>query len=92
MAWSIKWDKRALSELKHLDKIIQKNLLKYLRKRVETDSTPKSFGKGLSHEKHGLWCYRVQTYRIICCIDEGEQEVKVLSVGHRKDVYKYFSL
>jgi mRNA interferase RelE/StbE len=92
VAWTIKWEKRALLKLQALDKPIQKNLLKYLRERIETANNPKQFGKGLSYEKYGLWRYRVQNYRIICRINEEEYTLLVVSVGHRKDIYKYFSV
>ena len=89
MIWTVEWDERARRELRKLDKSIQKNILKYLKERIAITDDPKRFGKGLSYEKYGLWRYRIQNYRIICVINESEHKVCVLSIGHRKEVYKY---
>jgi mRNA interferase RelE/StbE len=38
-----------------------------------------------------FWSLRVGDYRIIYEIDEKEQKVIILFIGHRKDVYDDFS-
>ena len=86
MTWQIEWDIRAQKELKTLDKYIQKKILIYLRER--TADNPRCFGKALSHDKVGLWRYRVEDYRIICRIEDNRLTVFVLAVAHRKEVYK----
>lgn len=86
MTWQIEWDIRAQKELKALDKHVQKKILAYIRER--TTDNPRYFGKALSHDKLGLWRYRVEDYRIICRIDDFRLVVLVLAVAHRKEVYK----
>lgn len=85
----IEWDDRARKELRKLDTRLQKDILKYLRDRIAGDDDPRRFGKPLAYDKHGLWCYRVQNARIICCIEEDERLVLVMRVGHRKEVYNF---
>ena len=86
MTWQIEWDIRAQKELKTLDKHIQKKILAYIREK--TADNPRYFGKALSHDKVGLWRYRVEDYRIICRIDDFRLVVLVVAVAHRKEVYK----
>ena len=65
-----------------------KKILLYLRERVAKAQDPRCFGKPLSYDKHGLWRYRVQAFRIVCRIEEDNLIVLVVSVGHRKEVYR----
>lgn len=85
MTWQINWDDRARKELRSLDKPIQKRILEYLRSRVS--SCPLSFGKELVGNKAGLRSYRVESYRIICQIQDEKLTILVIAVGHRKDIY-----
>ena len=85
MTWQINWDDRARKELRSLDKQIQKRILEYLRNRVS--SNPLSFGKELVGNKAGLRSYRVESYRIICQIQDEKLTILVVAVGHRKDIY-----
>jgi mRNA interferase RelE/StbE len=85
LTWQINWDDRARKELRSLDKPIQKKILDYLRSRVS--SNPLSFGKELVGNKAGLRSYRVESYRIICQIQDEKLTILVIAVGHRKDIY-----
>lgn len=85
--WKVEWDDRAVKELRKLDKTIQKKILAFLRERIATTENPKRFGKGLQYEKHGLWRYRVEDYRVICRITDAEITVLVIQVSHRKNAY-----
>ena len=49
---------------------------------------PRRFGKPLAYDKYGLWCYRVQNYRLICKLYEDEKLVVVVRVWHRKEVHQ----
>ena len=88
MAWKIKWDHRALKELKKLGKKAQQDILRYLHERIATSSSPKRFGKALTANKAGLWRYRVGQYRIVCHFQDEHCVVLVLRVAHRQSVYK----
>ena len=85
MIWHIEWDDRARKELRYLDRQIQKRILDYLRERVSI--SPLNFGKELVGDKTGLRRYRVDSYRIICQLQDQKLKVFVVSVGHRKDIY-----
>ncbi len=87
MAWSIAFDPAAFAELERLDPPIQRRILRYLRERVSTAVDPKSFARPLRGEKVGLWRYRVGAYRIVCAIEEKQGRVRILRIGHRREVY-----
>lgn len=88
MTWTVEFDDRAAKELRKLDKQAQRDILKYFRERIASDGDPRRFGKPLSHDKAGLWRYRVRDYRMICSIEGNKLVVLVLRVGHRKGVYE----
>ena len=88
MTWNVEWDDGAVKELRKLDKQAQRDIFKYFRERIATDDDPRRFGKQLSRELTGLWCYRVRNYRMICNIEDDKLVVLILRVGHRKEVYE----
>ena len=87
MAWSIKYDPRALQDLKKLDRTIQTEILDYMDNRIATAEDLCSFGKALRGSKFGLWRYRVRDYRITCELAKKELVVLVVGVGHRSTIY-----
>ena len=87
MIWRIRFDVRAHKELKKIDRQIQGEILEYLDERIATNENPRRFGKPLTHDKKGLWRYRIRDYRVICQILDNELVVIALSIGHRKNVY-----
>jgi mRNA interferase RelE/StbE len=86
--WTYRVDERAFKELRKLDRQAQRDILAYLDQRVATEEDPRRFGKGLRADLAGLWRYRVGNYRILCQIKDSLLLVLVISVGHRKDIYK----
>ena len=88
MAWRVEISRTAEKQVKKLDPQIQADLVRYLRERVQEASSPRQFGKALRGEKKGLWRCRVGDYRIICDIRDSEETVVVLTLGHRKQVYR----
>ena len=88
MAWTIEFLPNARRELQRLDQTIQPRLIRYLEERVIALGDPRRLGKPLRGDKGELWSYRVGSYRIICTIEERRLVVVVVSVGHRRDVYR----
>ena len=76
------------SELNRLDRTVQARVVQFPEVRVARNGNPRQFGKPLSGDKAGLWSYRVGDYRIICLIEDERLVVVVVSVGHRRDVYR----
>jgi mRNA-degrading endonuclease RelE of RelBE toxin-antitoxin system len=49
---------------------------------------PKRLGKRLMFEHEGRFSARRGPYRIIYELDEEERRVRVIAIGHRRDVYR----
>ena len=88
MTWVYRFDERALKELKKLGHPAQREIIDYLDTRVAGQGDPRRFGKTLHADLAGLWRYRVGDYRILCQIKDRELLVLVVSVGHRKSIYR----
>lgn len=86
MAWTIEFLSSAAKQFKKLDPPVQKRILQFLRQRVSED--PHQYGKPLSGGHAGKLRYRVGDYRLICQIEEERLTVLVLTVGHRREVYR----
>ena len=79
---------KALKNLKQLDKSIARMLLAWIEKHLEGNDNPRIFGKGLSHDKKGIWRYRVGNYRILANIVEERLVILLIDFGYKKDIYK----
>ena len=88
MAWTIEFGPNARRELSRLDRPVQRRLLHYLDQRVIALGDPRQLGKPLRGEHGELWSYRVGSYRIICILEHERLVVVVVSVGHRRDLYR----
>ena len=69
--------------MKKCEKSIRNRIIKSLRK---LENEPES-GKPLTSILTGLWSLRIEDYRAICQIKNGELIVVVIRIGHRKNVY-----
>ena len=82
--YTVKYTKEAKKKIEKLDesiKIIIKNAIEYIA------SDPYK-GKPLAYELSGLYSFRTSDYRIIYRIREKELLIIVITVGHRKEIYK----
>lgn len=89
MVWQIEFDPEAFKELTKLDRPVQSRLLAFLRERLAPLQDPRSMGEALSGARLGsYWKYRVGDWRIVCDIQDQRVIVRVLRLGHRRDVYR----
>jgi mRNA interferase RelE/StbE len=88
LAWTVEIGNVAERQLHKLDHTIRKRILDYLFDRIEGCKNPRHFGEPLKGDKSGLWRYRVGDFRIICEFHENKLVVLVISVGHRREVYR----
>jgi mRNA interferase RelE/StbE len=82
--YSIKYTKEAKRKIDKLDpsiRVVIKNAIESLL------SNPYK-GKPLSYELAGLYSLRTSDYRIIYRIKEKQLIIIVISVGHRREIYK----
>lgn len=73
------------SETFPLDKNIQKRILEKLEFYCSQDQ-PLHFAEPLVHSQFGKWRFRVGGYRVL--FDVEAEEIVVLAVGHRREVYR----
>ena len=83
MKYNLVYTKRAVRDIKKLDNTIKKRvgtiLLKYKEK-------PLDFSETLKSSDLGTYRFRIGDYRVIFDIERND--VVVLRVGHRKEIYK----
>ena len=89
MAWKIEFSLAVDRKLSKLDAQHARRILNFLHERVAKLDDPRSIGKTLQGSGLGeFWRYRVGDYRLIRKIEDGRLVVLVLSVGHRKEIYR----
>lgn len=86
--YSVVFSSTARKNLKKLDKHTASLILGWVRKNLEGCENPRMYGKGLTGDKSKQWRYRVGDYRLICDIQDDKIVIYVLTVGHRREVYK----
>ena len=82
--YSVKFTREAKKRIEKLDAYIKK----IIQKAIDSLAQNPYKGKPLSHELAGLYSYRTSDYRIIYKIEEGQLIIIVITVGHRKEIYK----
>lgn len=88
MTYHVEFARRALKDLKKLDKPTAALILGWIRKNLENCSDPRVHGKALTANHSGEWRYRVGDYRLLAEIQENRLVILMLTVGHRSEVYK----
>jgi mRNA interferase RelE/StbE len=86
--WQVEFDRDAARDLKKLGADAQRIILRYLRERIATADDPRRFGHALTGDLKGLWRYRVGDFRIVAAIEDANFVVLVVTVGHRREVYR----
>ena len=86
MTYAIRWDAKALGDLKDISKAEAIRLVKKISTHLVLD--PLNLGKPLRGELSGLYRYRIANYRVIYEIRKQELIIVIVRIGHRKDVYE----
>lgn len=86
--WRVEFDRAAARDLRKLGTDAESRVLRYLRERIAGTEDPRRLGKALTGDRKGLWRYRVGDYRIVASIEDGRFVVLVVTVGHRREVYR----
>lgn len=81
MIYKISFEKKALIELKKLDLLLAKRIIKKIK---ELHEDP--FSKDIKRLKNQTsFRLRVGDYRVL--FELFEEEIKILKIGHRKNIY-----
>lgn len=88
MKYEVKYTKKAIKQLKKMDKHIASFIISYIEENLVDCENPRSIGKALQGNLSDKWRYRVGSYRILAKILDDVVIVVVVEIGHRKDIYK----
>jgi mRNA interferase RelE/StbE len=85
LAYSVKWQEKAIEDLKNLDKQTAKGIFERVKTYLSQD--PISLGRPLKRIFKGLFRYPFGDYGIIYALDRKEKNILILRIGHRKNIY-----
>lgn len=86
MAYKISWQESTKDDFKRLDRAVAERIIDKATGHLVKD--PLALGFPLTGNFRGLYRYRVGDYRLIYVVDMEEKTIKILRIGHRKDVYE----
>ena len=86
MTWKIEFTPAAAKQLKKIGPDNGRRIIRFLRENVQADPYKKS--KVLKGALRKFWRYRVGDFRVLARIERDRLVVLIVSVGHRRDVYR----
>lgn len=86
--YKVEFTARARKQLKKMDRFDAQIIATWIKDNLEGCTNPRAFGKGLTANRSGEWRYRVGAYRILALINDGTITIEVLSIGHRREIYR----
>ena len=81
--YKILFTNRSLKDLENIDTSTQKRIAAKLK---EYSAEPLKYSKKLSNSNLGSYRFRIGDYRVIFDIDK--ENIVILRIGHRKNIYK----
>ena len=88
MAWTVNYTDTALKSLKKLDRPAARNVIEFMEKRVAVSDNPRALGKKLTGPTLGTYIrYRIGDIRVISDLKNGELQILVIRIGHRREIY-----
>ncbi|MCI1822324.1 MAG: type II toxin-antitoxin system RelE/ParE family toxin [Megasphaera sp.] len=88
MGYQVNYTQQAVKDLKKIDKYTRALIFGWIDKNLVGCSNPRQHGNGLTANRSGQWRYRVGVYRLIADIAKETVTILILTVGHRKNIYK----
>lgn len=88
MKYRLLFSKRALKELKKMDKAVSALIFAWLKKNIDGAADPRAFGKALKGDKKDMWRYRIGDYRVLANIEDENLTIIAIEIGHRRDICK----
>ena len=86
MVYNAIWHEKAVKDLKNLDHPVKKRIVDKVKTQLCMD--PESQGRRLKGLFKGMYGFRIGDYRIIYIIDHQILQIQILTISHRKDIYK----
>ena len=88
MSYKVEYSKTAKKQIKKLDQYTKVMLVNWITKNLVGCENPREHGKALKGNLKNQWRYRVGDYRILCDIEDDKLIILVVTVGHRREIYK----
>jgi mRNA interferase RelE/StbE len=88
LVWRVELLEGARRKLARLDPTTAQRIARFLRERIATGEDPRRMGKPLIGRLAGYWRYQVGDFRVICHVDDERLLVLVVSLGHRREIYR----
>lgn len=85
--WKVEFSEKAARQFAKLPRNIQQNIVKAIDEKLSID--PDFYLSRLSGHMGSFYRFRVGNYRLLCL--KRDEEIFVIAVGHRKDIYKSMS-
>ncbi|CAD5898211.1 type II toxin-antitoxin system RelE family toxin [Carnobacterium maltaromaticum] len=86
--YKVEFGKDSQKVLKKMDKYQASLIMGWIKKNLVDCENPYSHGKALVANHNDKWCYRIGDYRLVVNIEEELVVILILTIGHRKDIYK----
>ncbi len=83
--YTLKTTNQFEKKIRKIDKSVRERII---RKIKELEEDPYKNTKRLTGELRGMYSLRTGDYRVIFSLDEDKKLILLLTVGHRKSVYK----
>ena len=88
MAWTVEFTHRARKELSRLHPDEAHRILRFLRGSLQGADDPRQYGKPLKGRNSEFRRCRIGDHRLVCHLRDEHQQVLVVRVGHRREVYR----
>ncbi|ARQ06854.1 Toxin RelG [Macrococcoides canis] len=88
MKYSVEYVPKVIKQLRKMDAQSSRLLLQWINKNIVHCEDPRSSGKALTGNYSGFWRYRVGQFRIITKIEDDKLIILVISIDHRKNIYR----
>jgi mRNA interferase RelE/StbE len=86
--WAIEFTPKARKELKRLALTDQRRIADFLTERAASHENPRALAKRPTVPDDELWRFRVGDFRITARFADQKLEITVITVGHRREVYR----
>ena len=82
---TLRFTNRAFRQLSRLERNLQERIVEKLEFYCSQDR-PLQFAEKLQDPRFGQWRFRIGEYRAFCDVEA--DEIIVLAIGHRREIYK----
>jgi mRNA interferase RelE/StbE len=88
MSWTLKFNDKAVKELRRLGSKDQARILSFLTSRAAVRQNPRELAVQLVGPDNDRWRFRVGDYRVVVQFRDREMLIMVISIGHRREIYR----